>query len=113
MNVTVPRFLRLNQKDNVIVAIDAFTPPMEIEGVGVCQGILRGHKMATTAIAPGQPILKFGQVIGFASKAIAPGEWVHEHNVEIVRVASGERSKSEQLGYGGAEFVPWQIGATM
>jgi altronate hydrolase len=31
----------------------------------------------------------------------------------ILRVASGERSKSEQLGYGGAEFVPWQIGATM
>src|SRR5215470_6938242 len=31
----------------------------------------------------------------------------------ILRVASGERSKSEQLGYGGAEFVPWQIGATI
>ena len=31
----------------------------------------------------------------------------------ILKVASGERSKSEQLGYGDAEFVPWQIGATM
>jgi altronate hydrolase len=31
----------------------------------------------------------------------------------ILRVASGERTKSEQLGYGDAEFVPWQIGATM
>jgi altronate hydrolase len=31
----------------------------------------------------------------------------------ILRVASGERSKSEELGYGDAEFVPWQIGATM
>jgi len=31
----------------------------------------------------------------------------------ILRVASGKRSKSEQLGYGDAEFVPWQIGATM
>ncbi|HZA01583.1 MAG TPA: altronate dehydratase, partial [Hyphomicrobiaceae bacterium] len=31
----------------------------------------------------------------------------------ILRVASGERSKSEQLGYGDNEFVPWQIGATM
>ena len=28
-------------------------------------------------------------------------------------VASGEHSKSEQLGYGDAEFVPWQIGAVM
>jgi altronate hydrolase len=31
----------------------------------------------------------------------------------LLRVASGERSKSEQLGYGDAEYVPWQIGATM
>jgi altronate hydrolase len=31
----------------------------------------------------------------------------------VLRVASGERSKSEQLGYGDAEYVPWQIGATM
>jgi len=28
-------------------------------------------------------------------------------------VASGERSKSELLGYGDGEFAPWQIGATM
>jgi altronate hydrolase len=31
----------------------------------------------------------------------------------VLRIASGERSKSEQLGYGDVEFVPWQIGATM
>ena len=32
---------------------------------------------------------------------------------KILAVASGEQSKSEGLGYGDAEFVPWQIGATM
>jgi altronate hydrolase len=31
----------------------------------------------------------------------------------ILRVASGEQSKSEELGYGDNEFTPWQIGATM
>ena len=31
----------------------------------------------------------------------------------VLSVASGERSKSETLGYGDAEFAPWQIGATM
>ncbi|MCV0394515.1 MAG: altronate dehydratase family protein [Rhizobiaceae bacterium] len=31
----------------------------------------------------------------------------------IVAVASGEQSASERLGFGGAEFVPWQIGAVM
>jgi altronate hydrolase len=31
---------------------------------------------------------------------------------EILAVASGKKSKSELLGYGDNEFVPWQIGAT-
>ncbi|MDE2911625.1 MAG: altronate dehydratase family protein [Paracoccaceae bacterium] len=31
----------------------------------------------------------------------------------FLRVASGERTRSELLGFGGAEFVPWQIGAVM
>ncbi|WP_374632063.1 UxaA family hydrolase [Ferrovibrio sp.] len=31
----------------------------------------------------------------------------------MLRTASGERTKSEKLGYGDAEFVPWQIGAVM
>jgi altronate hydrolase len=37
------------------------------------------------------------------------GQEIFEH---ILRVASGEKSKSELLGYGDNEFVPWQIGAT-
>ena len=28
----------------------------------------------------------------------------------ILRIASGERSKSEELGLGNHEFVPWNIG---
>ena len=31
----------------------------------------------------------------------------------LLRVASGRRTKSEELGYGDSEFVPWQIGAVM
>jgi altronate hydrolase len=31
----------------------------------------------------------------------------------LLRVASGEKTKSEQLGYGDNEFVPWQVGAVM
>jgi len=31
----------------------------------------------------------------------------------LLEVASGKKSKSEELGYGGAEFVPWLVGATM
>ena len=36
------------------------------------------------------------------------GEFIFE---QMLRIASGERSKSELHGYGQNEFVPWQIGA--
>jgi altronate hydrolase len=45
------------------------------------------------------------------------GASVAEKGAEILdyllEVASGRKSKSEELGYGGLEFVPWQIGAVM
>jgi altronate dehydratase len=31
----------------------------------------------------------------------------------FLQVASGEKTKSEELGFGGAEFVPWAMGAVM
>ncbi|MNL83208.1 hypothetical protein D3C87_2107870 [compost metagenome] len=31
----------------------------------------------------------------------------------LLKIASGQHTKSEDLGYGDNEFVPWQIGATM
>jgi altronate hydrolase len=32
---------------------------------------------------------------------------------KILKVASGEKTKSESLGYGENEYVPWYIGAVM
>jgi altronate hydrolase len=42
-----------------------------------------GHKMATAALAVGDPVRRYGQIIGFATEAIVPGDWVHEHNVGL------------------------------
>src|SRR5262245_63687338 len=75
-----PRTLRLNQRDNLIVAIDSVDPGVAVQGVAATVSILRGHKMAVQPIAKGQPILKFGQIIGFASEDIAPGAHIHTHN---------------------------------
>jgi len=75
-----PRTLRLDDRDNVIVAVDALTPGMEARGVAATIRIPRGHKMASAKIAKGEPVLKFGQIIGFATQDIAPGEHVHTEN---------------------------------
>jgi altronate hydrolase len=40
-----------------------------------------GHKIAIHQIADGEPVRKYGQIIGFAQGSIAPGAHVHTHNV--------------------------------
>ncbi|MGL4465644.1 MAG: UxaA family hydrolase, partial [Planctomycetia bacterium] len=40
-----------------------------------------GHKFALAAVKEGDPVRKYGQIIGFATKAIAPGAHVHTHNI--------------------------------
>ena len=78
-----PRSVRLSPQDNVVVAVDNFEPGAVLYGVTVKARVPRGHKMALVDIPKGQPVLKFGQIIGFASKDISAGEWIHEHNVEM------------------------------
>ncbi len=41
----------------------------------------RGHKVALTAVAAGQPVIKFGFPIGIARQPIAPGAHVHSDNL--------------------------------
>src|SRR5262245_31470318 len=75
-----PRTLSLNAKDNVIVAIDAVQAGTVAKGIAASARIPRGHKMALKKIAKGEPILKFGQIIGFATEDILPGAHIHTHN---------------------------------
>lgn len=80
MTNTEPRTLRLNAKDNLVVAVDAVAAGAATAGVIAAARVPKGHKMATRRIAKGEPIIKFGQIIGFASDDIAPGAHIHTHN---------------------------------
>ncbi|MEQ1649071.1 MAG: UxaA family hydrolase, partial [Hyphomicrobiaceae bacterium] len=75
-----PRSLRLNAKDNLVVAVDTIEAGRAVENVVASARIPRGHKMATVKIAKSEPVLKFGQIIGFATDDILPGAHIHTHN---------------------------------
>ncbi|MEA2688195.1 MAG: altronate dehydratase small subunit [Candidatus Eremiobacteraeota bacterium] len=87
--------LRLKDDDDVAVALRPLAPGLVVRFAGGTQAgglavpiaseIPTGHKFATRPIAQGALIRKYGQVIGKASAAIAPGEHVHVHNVEGTR----------------------------
>jgi len=72
--------IRLDAADNVAVATRALAPGTEVEGVVAAAPIPSGHKIATAAIGSGQAIRKYGQIIGYASAEIAPGDHVHVGN---------------------------------
>ncbi|MEP9383023.1 altronate dehydratase family protein [Nocardioides sp. KR10-350] len=46
-----------------------------------------GHKIALRAIGAGDEVHKYGEVIGVASTAIAPGEHVHVHNLTMAELS--------------------------
>jgi altronate hydrolase len=79
--------LCLHPDDDVAIArVDlqpgaALTDPAV--GLAVRQPIPTGHKVALQAIAAGQPVRRYGQIIGLAKAAILPGEWVHTHNLGV------------------------------
>ena len=76
--------IRLNPLDDVLIARQPLPEGLELEaGIRVLAPIPAGHKVAARAIAAGQPLRRYGQIIGFASKAIAAGEHVHVHNLAM------------------------------
>jgi altronate hydrolase len=77
--------LLLSPADNVAI-LTARAPegarPLGL-GVALAAQVAAGHKIARADIALGENVLKFGQVIGYATRPIAAGEHVHTHNCEF------------------------------
>jgi len=77
--------IRLSPEDNLLVALEELfsNQTIEEENVTCVEGIPAGHKLAVEDIPAHAPLIKYGQIIGFASRHIHPGEHVHVHNVSL------------------------------
>ena len=75
----------LNQNDNVGVSQFIIPEKTKIVGqdISTVNPIPFGHKVCLKSINKGDPIIKYDQIIGFASKDIQAGEHVHSHNLEF------------------------------
>ena len=79
-----PPVIRLHPDDGVVIARSTLLPGAIVaDGVGVVERIPAGHKVAVRPIAVGEPVRRYGQIIGFASQPIAPGQHVHVQNCEM------------------------------
>lgn len=77
------RVLLLSDGDNVVVATGPIAQGTALpdHGVTANHDTPQGHKIAIRPIQSGAPILKFETVIGYAAHDIAPGDWLHSHNI--------------------------------
>ncbi|MBC8353531.1 MAG: altronate dehydratase [Planctomycetes bacterium] len=87
MSSQVVDSIYLNALDNICVAARPLAAGTSIVAgdarIKLGTPIPLGHKIAIKPIAKDEPVLKYGQIIGFASETIGAGSWVHSHNVVI------------------------------
>jgi altronate dehydratase len=77
--------IQLHPRDNVAIA----RVPLSIgaalsvggQSIRTRSAIPAGHKVAIKSVAEGENLVRYGQLIGRASRAIEPGDHVHTHNV--------------------------------
>jgi altronate hydrolase len=83
--------IQLNHADNVAIAVCDLMPGTAVtvgeRAIQIHDRIGLGHKFAVAGIVEGEPVRKFGQIIGFASQSIQAGKHVHTHNVSCDRFA--------------------------
>lgn len=83
--------IRVHPNDDVVIARQQLLGGTYIasEGITVSGLIPPGHKVAARAIAVGEPMRRYNQIIGSATQPIAPGQHVHTHNLAFSRFDRG------------------------
>ncbi|MGP8243371.1 MAG: galactarate dehydratase [Bryobacteraceae bacterium] len=79
-------YIRVNPRDNVAIVVE---PDGVASGQTLAGGLLareripQAHKIALRRIAAGEPILRYGEVIGHANREISDGNWVREELIDM------------------------------
>ncbi len=83
--------IRIHPADDVVIARHQLLggTPIASEGITVSGLVPPGHKIAVRAIAAGQPVRRYNQIIGTATRDIAAGQHVHSHNLAFSRFDRG------------------------
>src|SRR5437762_6036171 len=81
-----PPYLRVHEVDNVGIVVDPNglrAGTQLLSGLTLRESIPQAHKIALEAVDPGAPVVRYGQTIAFAKRAIEAGSWVREELLEV------------------------------
>ena len=97
----------LRPEDDVAVLKRAMSPEAVIvydrKTIAVRSEIGPGHKVALRKLKRDEPVRKYGQIIGYATDEIEPGDWVHTHNLGLAPT-NGRRDDGGGHAQGGLKI---------
>jgi galactarate dehydratase len=81
-----PLYLQVHPQDTVAILVNEGGLPAGTQfdsGLTLIEDVPEAHKVALVDIEAGEPIVRYGSVIGYAKGAIAKGSWVHEERMRM------------------------------
>ena len=81
-----PLYIKVHPTDNVDIIVNNNGLPegtQFADELTLVEHVPQGHKVALQAIAQGDTIIRYGEVIGYANQDIRKGAWISEHQVDL------------------------------
>jgi galactarate dehydratase len=72
---TAPPYIQVNARDNVAIIVSP-------DGYVGRERIPQSHKIALNGLQTGEPVIRYGEIIGFANRSIEAGSWVREEMLD-------------------------------
>ena len=86
MKPSKPLYIKVHDTDNVAIVVNSGGLPAGTvfdDGLTLREQVPQGHKVTLVDLAEGAAILRYGEVIGYALKAIPQGSWIEESLVRL------------------------------
>lgn len=78
------RIVKIQEIDNVAIAVETLVAGTEVaDGLIAKEEIPQAHKIALCDIKKGEPVIRYGVVLGYALDDIAKGSWINEFMLEL------------------------------
>jgi galactarate dehydratase len=84
--VLIPLYIRVHERDNVAIIVSpdgAAAGAAFPNGLTARERIPQSHKIALQNFERNQPVLRYGQIIGYANRPIVAGGWVREEMLDV------------------------------
>lgn len=81
-----PLFVQVNPRDNVAIVVNTEGLPAGAQfsnGLRLAEAIPQSHKVALRNLEQGEPVVRYGQVIGRMNRSLPAGAWVREEGIDL------------------------------